>query len=77
MGKYTKKHKWKQSGGDTILVTSMTDKHITNTIKLIKRGGITGRWAGKHVNNWIQILESELNKRVINPNITNKLYKIY
>ena len=71
-----RKHYWKQGDGSKILVSKMTLTHLRNTINYILNGNITGRYENRHVNNWIQILESELNKREIKTK-NNKLYKIY
>ena len=72
-----KKHYWTTRGGDIILVSNMTTSHLRNTINCILDGRITGRYKNRHVNNWVQILESELNKRDNKSKNNNKLYKIY
>jgi len=72
-----KKHYWKQGDGNKILVSKMTLSHLRNTINCIINGRITGRYEGRHVKNWVQILESELNKRENKLKNNNKLYKIY
>lgn len=72
-----KKHYWTTRDGEKILVFNMTTSHLRNTINCILNGKITGRYKNRHVNNWRQILESELNKRESKLKNNNKLYKIY
>lgn len=71
-----KKHYWTTRVDNEILVADMDSIHLRNTINRILDGRITGRYQNRHVNNWLQILESELNKRE-NKSKNNKLYKIY
>lgn len=71
------KHYWITKGGDKILVSNMTNDHLKNTIDYILNRHITGRYQNRHVNNWVQILESELNKRENKLINNNKLYQIY
>jgi len=72
-----KKHYWTTKYGDKIAVANMTSDHLRNTVNCILDGRITGRYQNRHVNNWIQILESELNKRENKLINNNKLYQIY
>ena len=72
-----KNHYWTISNGDKIAVTDMTSDHLRNTINCILDRRITGRYQNRHVNNWVQILESELNKRENKVKNNNNLYQIY
>ena len=72
-----KKHYWTQGDGNKILVSKMTLTHLRNTIDYILNGNMTGRYQNRHINNWVQILESELNKRENKLINNNKLYQIY
>ena len=72
-----RKHYWTTKYGDKIAVVKMTSDHLRNTINCILDGRITGRYQNRHVNNWVQILESELNKRENKVKNNNKLYQIY
>ena len=72
-----RKHYWTNKYGHKILIAGMTSDHLRNTINCILDGRITGRYQNRHVNNWVQILESELNKRENKVKNNNKLYQIY
>ena len=51
---------WIQSDGSWVKITSMTDRHLENTIRILRYGSLK---RSGHAEIWLPLLDAELSRR--------------